>query len=119
MRSAAYLRKLEHQQDQNHDTTLLPAKTAATEKTKAVPINMRADFRKRDLIDLAVAISGSDRASFILDTACKKAEEVILDQRLFSLADSEFDTLEQALQLNPVQINECLRQLLERTSRWS
>ena len=47
-------------------TTLLPAKTVATEKTKAVPINMRVDFRKRDLIDVAVAISGSDRTSFIL-----------------------------------------------------
>ncbi|EJN31346.1 hypothetical protein PMI35_01481 [Pseudomonas sp. GM78] len=100
-------------------TTLLPAKTAATEKTKAVPINMRVDFRKRDLIDVAVAISGSDRTSFILDAACKKAEEVILDQRLFSLADSEFDAFEQALQSNPVRNNECLRQLLERPPRWS
>lgn len=97
--------------------TLLPLKTAATERT--VPINMRVDIRKRDLIDMAVAISGSDRTSFILDAACKKAEEVILNQRLFSLADSEVDAFEQALQLNSIQTNECLRQLLERPSRWS
>jgi uncharacterized protein (DUF1778 family) len=98
-------------------TTLLPLKTAATEKT--VPIYVRVDIRKRDLIDMAVAISGGDRTSFILDAACKKAEEVILNQRLFSLADSEVDAFEQALQLNSLQTNECLRQLLERPSRWS
>ncbi|CAI8719552.1 DUF1778 domain-containing protein [Pseudomonas serbica] len=100
-------------------TTLLPVKTAATEKTKTVPINMRVDVRKRDLIDMAVAISGSDRNSFILDAACEKAEEVILNQRLFSLADSEFDAFEQALQSNPVANNDYLRQLLKRPPRFS
>ncbi|WP_256874141.1 type II toxin-antitoxin system TacA family antitoxin [Pseudomonas umsongensis] len=100
-------------------TTLLPVKNAVTEKAKTVPINMRVDYRKRDLIDMAVAISGSDRTSFILDAACKKAEEVILNQRLSSIVDSDFDALEQTLQSNPVQNNVCLRQLLERPSLWS
>ncbi|VVP95011.1 DUF1778 domain-containing protein [Pseudomonas fluorescens] len=70
-------------------------------------------------IAFAAAISGSDRTSFILDAACKKAEEVILDQRLFVLANHEFDTFEQALESNPLRSNECLRQLLERPPRWS
>jgi uncharacterized protein (DUF1778 family) len=100
-------------------SSLLPAKSAATDKAKPVAINMRVDFKKRDLIDVAAAISGSDRTSFILDAACKKAEEVILDQRLFVLANDDFDAFEQALQSNPVRSNECLRQLLERPPRWS
>lgn len=100
-------------------SSLLPAKSSATDKTKPVPINMRVDFKKRDLIDVAAAISGSDRTSFILDAACKKAEEVILDQRLFVLANDDFDAFEQALQSNPARSNECLRQLLERPPRWS
>jgi uncharacterized protein (DUF1778 family) len=100
-------------------TSLLPAKSAAAEKVKPVPINMRVDFKKRDLIDVAAAMSGSDRTSFILDAACKKAEEVILDQRLFVLADDDFDAFEQALQNNPVRSNKCLQQLLNRPSRWS
>jgi len=99
--------------------SLLRAESAAAEKTKPVPINMRVDFRKRDLIDVAAAISGSDRTSFILDAACKKAEEVILDQRLFVLADDDFDAFEQALQNNPVRSNKCLEKLLQRPSRWS
>ncbi|MDQ0123483.1 uncharacterized protein (DUF1778 family) [Pseudomonas lini] len=100
-------------------TTQLPAESAATDRSKPVPINMRVDFRKRDLIDVAAAISGSDRTSFILDAACKKAEQVILDQRLFVLANQEFDAFEQALESNPLRSNECLRQLLERPPRWS
>ncbi|MDP9709836.1 UNVERIFIED_ORG: uncharacterized protein (DUF1778 family) [Pseudomonas fluorescens] len=99
--------------------SLLRAESAAAEKTKPVPINMRVDFRKRDLIDVAAAMSGSDRTSFILDAACKKAEEVILDQRLFVLADDDFDAFEQALQNNPVRSNKCLEKLLQRPSRWS
>ncbi|QXI17388.1 type II toxin-antitoxin system TacA family antitoxin [Pseudomonas hamedanensis] len=99
--------------------SLLRAESAAAEKTKPVPINMRVDFRKRDLIDVAAAMSGSDRTSFILDAACKKAEEVILDQRLFVLADDDFDAFEQALQNNPVRSNKCLERLLQRPSRWS
>jgi uncharacterized protein (DUF1778 family) len=100
-------------------TTLLPAESAAKDRSKPVPINMRVDFRKRELIDVAAAISGSDRTSFILDAACKKAEEVILDQRLFVLANQEFDAFEQALESNPLRSNECLHRLLERPPRWS
>ena len=99
--------------------SLLRADTATAERTKSVPLNMRVDFKKRDLIDVAAAISGSDRTSFILDAACKKAEEVILDQRLFVLADDDFDAFEQALQNNPVRSNTCVQKLLNRPSRWS
>ncbi|NBA96556.1 DUF1778 domain-containing protein [Pseudomonas sp. R5(2019)] len=95
------------------------AASATPEKSKAVPINMRVDFKKRDLIDVAAALSGSDRTSFILDAACKKAEEVILDQRLFVLADNDYDAFEQALQSSSIGNNECLRRLLERPNRWS
>lgn len=100
-------------------SSLLRADSAAAEKTKSVPLNMRVDFKKRDLIDVAAAISGSDRTSFILDAACKKAEQVILDQRLFVLADDDFDAFEQALQNNPVRNNKCVQKLLNRPSRWS
>ena len=87
--------------------SLLRADTTTAERTKSVPLNMRVDFKKRDLIDVAAAISGSDRTSFILD------------QRLFVLADDDFDAFEQALQNNPVRSNACIQKLLNRPSRWS
>ncbi|MEH6350497.1 MULTISPECIES: DUF1778 domain-containing protein [unclassified Pseudomonas] len=89
------------------------------ERSKPVPINMRADEKKRNLIDLAAALSGRDRTSFILEAACQKAEEVILDKRLFLLDDVAFDAFEQALEANPIQGNKCLLQLLERPKPWS
>lgn len=100
-------------------TNSMPSVSATPDRTKPVPINMRVDFKKRDLIDVAAAMSGSDRTSFILDAACKKAEEVILDQRLFILSDNDFDAFEQALQNNPVRSNQWLQKLLNRPTRWS
>lgn len=89
------------------------------EKAKPVAINMRADSKKRDLIDMAAALSGSDRTSFILDAACKRAEQVILDQRVYVLEEADFDAFENALQSTPLKTNDRLRALLERPSRWS
>jgi len=89
------------------------------EKIKPVPINMRADEKKRNLIDMAAAMSGRDRTSFILEAACQKAEEVILEKRLFLLDDVAFDAFEQALEANPMRDNKCLIQLLNRPKRWS
>ncbi|MHC8380250.1 type II toxin-antitoxin system TacA family antitoxin [Pseudomonas sp. LB3P14] len=97
----------------------MSARTESIEKTKPVPINMRTDEKKRNLIDLAAAMSGRDRTSFILEAACQKAEEVILDKRLFLLDDVAFDAFEQAIEANPIRGNKCLHQLLERPKRWS
>lgn len=97
----------------------MSASTESLEKAKPVPINMRTDEKKRNLIDLAAAMSGRDRTSFILEAACQKAEEVILDKRLFLLDDVAFDAFEQAIEANPVRGNKCLHQLLERPKRWS
>lgn len=86
---------------------------------KPVPINMRADASKRNLIDMAAKLLGRDRTSFILEAACQKAEEVILEKQLFMLDDAAFDAFEQALQNNPARGNECLQTLLARPKRWS
>lgn len=86
---------------------------------KPVPINMRADASKRNLIDIAAKLLGRDRTSFILEAACQKAEEVILEKQLFMLDDAAFDAFEQALQNNPARGNECLQTLLARSKRWS
>lgn len=86
---------------------------------KPVSINMRADAKRRDLIDAAAEILSIDRTSFILDAACKQAEEVILDRKLFLLSDEAFDRFEQALAANPLRSNECVKKLLARPKPWS
>lgn len=86
---------------------------------KSVAINMRVDSSKRNLIDMAAAMLGSDRTSFILDAACRQAEEVILDKRLFFIENSAFDAFERALESNPIGENKCLTKLLQRPKRWA
>jgi uncharacterized protein (DUF1778 family) len=96
----------------------MPATIESVEKAKPVPINMRTDEKKRNLIDLAAAMSGRDRTSFILEAACQKAEEVILDRRLFVLDDAAFDQFERALEDHSIRENKCLKQLLQRPKIW-
>ncbi len=88
-------------------------------REKPASINMRVDLKKRNLIDMAAAMLGSDRTSFIVDAACQKAEDVILDRRLFLLDDVAFDSFERALETNPVGENECLKKLLAKPKIWS
>ncbi|MNN97052.1 hypothetical protein D3C81_2161370 [compost metagenome] len=89
------------------------------EREKPVPINMRVDTRKRSLIDAAVELLGTDRTSFILDAACRRAEEVIMDRQLFLLSDEAFDRFEQALEHNALKDNKCLQKLLYKPTLWS
>ncbi|MBP6520284.1 DUF1778 domain-containing protein [Shewanella sp.] len=86
---------------------------------KPVAINMRVDSSKRNLIDMAATMLGSDRTSFILDAACRHAEDVILDKRMFLIDNSAFDAFERALENNPIGDNKCLINLLERPNRWA
>lgn len=92
-------------------------KTVAT--GKPVSINMRADSKRRDLIDAAAEILSVDRTSFILDAACRRAEEVIVDRKLFLLSDDAFEQFEKALEANPLESNECVKKLLARPRPWS
>ena len=89
------------------------------EREKPVPINMRVDTRKRSLIDAAVELLGTDRTSFIIDAACRRAEEVIMDRQLFLLDDEAFDRFEQALEQNPLKDNKCLQKLMSKPAPWS
>lgn len=88
-------------------------------RDKPASINMRVDPKKRNLIDMAAAMLGSDRTSFILDAACQKAEDVLLDKRFFMLDGEAFDSFERALETNPVGENECLKTLLASPKIWS
>lgn len=88
-------------------------------REKPASINMRVDLKKRNLIDMAAAMLGSDRTSFILDAACRKAEDVLLDKRFFMLDDKAFDSFERALEADPIGENECLKKLLATPKIWS
>ncbi|WP_310410031.1 DUF1778 domain-containing protein [Chamaesiphon sp. OTE_8_metabat_110] len=50
-------------------------------ETRDVTINIRAKKNQRDLIDRAAELQGKSRSEFMLESAQKTAQDVLLDQR--------------------------------------
>lgn len=84
---------------------------------REAPINIRALPAQRQLIDRACAVSGKKRSEFVLEAACREAENLLLDQRLFQLDDQAFANF-QAILDAPVKDNPALRQLLNNKAPW-
>lgn len=85
---------------------------------KTSPINMRVEPQQRALLTKAAELLKVDRSSFILEVACREAQNVILDQRLFLLNNADFEAFEAALD-EPVPTNKKLKSLFAETAPWS
>jgi uncharacterized protein (DUF1778 family) len=84
---------------------------------EAVSINIRAKARQRDLIDQAAERQGRSRSEFMLDAACREAEDVLLDQTFFSVDAGTFAAF-QALLDTPLPASDKLRRLLKTKAPW-
>jgi uncharacterized protein (DUF1778 family) len=82
-----------------------------------VSINIRAKIRQRDLIDQAAERLGRSRSEFMLDAACRLAEDVLLNQAFFTVDASTFEKL-QALLDKPLPATDKLRRLLKTKAPW-
>ncbi|WP_027709729.1 DUF1778 domain-containing protein [Zooshikella ganghwensis] len=78
-------------------------------------INIRALTQQQLLIDKAALIANKSRTDFMLDAACKEAEEVLLDQRLFFASEQQMNAFEDALNQPPTR---ALEELLASKSPW-
>ena len=84
---------------------------------RETPINLRALPAQRALIDRARQLTGKSRTEFVLEAACREAENTLLEQRLFALDEERFAAFEEALDA-PVKDNPALRQLLNTPAPW-
>ncbi len=92
-------------------------KSTQSGSRKAVSINIRAQQRQRDLIDRAAAALGKNRSDFMLETACREAESVLLDRRVFVLDDEA--QAQFVARLNaPPKTNRKLQDLFETKPPW-
>jgi uncharacterized protein (DUF1778 family) len=80
-------------------------------------INLRASQRQKALIDRAAAALGRNRSDFMLDTACREAESVLLDRRYFALSKEAFHRFQRLLD-RPPKDNPKLRRLLRTKAPW-
>jgi len=89
----------------------------AESRNREAPINIRARLTQRNLIDKAAAMLNKNRSDFMLEAACREAENVLLDRRLFLVQDEVYEAFE-ALLNAPVNDNPALRRLLNSKSPW-
>jgi uncharacterized protein (DUF1778 family) len=84
---------------------------------EAVTISIRAKAGQRDLIDQAADRLGRSRSDFMLEAACRQAEDVLLDQTYFALGSEKMAAF-QALLDHPPAPGDRLRRLLNAPAPW-
>jgi len=80
-------------------------------------INLRVSRGQKSLIDRAARALGRNRSDFMLETACREAESVLLDRRYFALPDEEFRRFAAMLDKPPAS-NPRLARLLKTKAPW-
>ncbi|MGR8998233.1 MAG: type II toxin-antitoxin system TacA family antitoxin [Gammaproteobacteria bacterium] len=88
-----------------------------SQSNESVSINIRAKSKQRDLIDHAASRLGRSRSEFMLEVACREAEEVLLDQTFFAVDSKTFAEF-QALLDEPLPPTDKLRRLLNKKAPW-
>lgn len=80
-------------------------------------INLRAHTEQRELIDQAANLLGKNRSDFMLEAACEKAQDVMLDQVFFQLDTKKFQQFCKLLDA-PARPNKGLERLLAVKAPW-
>ncbi len=84
---------------------------------REVTINLRARTSQKDLIDRAAEAQGKKRTEFMLEAACEKAEQVLLDKAFLALDKHRFEKFVEILDA-PLANRERLAKLLAKRAPW-
>lgn len=95
----------------------MPATKVKDREPRDVTINLRANRRQRALIDRAAETLGKNRSDFMLEAACRAADSVLQDRRLFLLDEKAYKRFTAALDKPPAG-NPKLRRLLASKAPW-
>lgn len=90
---------------------------ASREAAGSPTISLRVPAQRRDLIDRAARATGKTRTEFILESATRAAEEVLLDRQVFHLDPARYEAFEKALDAPPRPTAK-LRRLLAEPAPW-
>ena len=80
-------------------------------------INLRTPATQRELIDRAAQLQGKSRTEFMLEASREKAQQVLLDQTMFSVTPKQYKAF-LALMEAPLADNAALQRLLAKRSPW-
>lgn len=86
-------------------------------KRRGENINLRVSRVQKSLVDRAAQTLGRNRSDFMLETACREAESVLLDRRYFALPEEVFKRFTAMLD-KPPATNARLSRLLKTKAPW-
>lgn len=89
--------------------------TAAARKDDLIQI--RASAATKSILSRAAALRGQKLSEFMLDSARARAEETILDQRLFALDEDKYKAFFTMLDA-PAKPDKALRARMKRKPAW-
>jgi uncharacterized protein (DUF1778 family) len=95
----------------------VPGATTKPPKRRGENINLRVSGGQKSLIDRAAQALGRNRSDFMLETACREAETVLLDRRYFTLPTEQFKQFSAMLDRPPAN-NARLARLLKTKAPW-
>ena len=87
------------------------------DKARCENISLRVSPEQKSLIDRAARALGRNRSDFMLESACREAESVLLDRRYFGLPDETFKRFTAMLDKPPAS-NPRLARLLKTKTPW-
>lgn len=96
---------------------MLEAAMVATTDRKNSNINMRVSSYQHDLINRAADLMGRKKTDFILEAACQRAEDVLLDRTFFVCSAHEWGKVCEALDRSPRE-NQELAKVLSTKAPW-
>jgi uncharacterized protein (DUF1778 family) len=91
--------------------------SAKSGRNRGENINLRVSRGQKSLIDRAATALGRNRSDFMLETACREAESVLLDRRYFALSEEELRRFTSLLDKRPAS-NARLARLLKTKAPW-
>jgi len=84
---------------------------------RSARLGLRATTEQEAVLRRAAQVAHKSLTDYILDSACRAAEQTLLDQRLFMVSGSQYQALMDLLD-QPVQENEGLAKLFSRSAPW-
>ncbi len=80
-------------------------------------LGLRTTPAQAALIQRAAEATGKSITEFVLASVCEKAEQVLLDQRLFIVDEQTRQTFQEAIE-RPARLNTGLRELVSEPAIW-
>lgn len=89
----------------------------STSTARSARLGLRATPEQEAVLRRAADVAHKSLTEFILDSACRAAEQTLLDQRLFMVSATQHEAL-MALLERPEQASDGLRELFSRKAPW-